>query len=114
MRQLHRETMRAVQKTPAAIVAGLPVGRSPRRGDVTDLSPREREVLALMAQGLSNSGIRGRLYVSEKTLESHVSSIFLKLGLTPCDQEHRRVCAVLLWLRSPFSGALAGAHGKAA
>ena len=106
--------MQTGPQTPVGAVAELRPGGRSRTDAVADLSPREREVLALMAEGLSNAAVRGRLYVSEKTLESHVSSIFLKLGLAPCEDEHRRVCAVLLWLRSPFSGALAGAHGKAA
>jgi DNA-binding NarL/FixJ family response regulator len=106
--------MHVGSRTPVGAVAELRPGGRSRTDAVADLSPREREVLALMAEGLSNAAVRSRLCVSEKTLESHVSSIFLKLGLTPCEHEHRRVCAVLLWLRSPFSGALAGARGEAA
>jgi DNA-binding NarL/FixJ family response regulator len=71
---------------------------------VDELTPREREVLALMAQGLSNTAICGALFISPKTLERHVQNVFLKLGLPPSPQDHRRVRAVLLWLRSPLSG----------
>jgi DNA-binding NarL/FixJ family response regulator len=63
------------------------------------LTPREREVLALMAEGLSNRGICGRLFLSPKTVEAHVKNIFMKLGLMPAPDDHRRVLAVLAFLR---------------
>ena len=68
----------------------------------TSLKPisREREVLGLMAEGLSNRGICGRLFLSPKTVETHVNSIFLKLRLMPAPDDHRRVLAVLAFLRS--------------
>ena len=63
------------------------------------LSDREREVLALMAEGLSNQGISDRLYLSTKTVEGHVGSIMTKLQLTDSRDENRRVLAVLKYLR---------------
>jgi DNA-binding NarL/FixJ family response regulator len=63
-----------------------------------DLSERELELLALMAQGYSNGGIAAELYLSPKTVETHVRSIFAKLGLPPEGGAHRRVRAVLMYL----------------
>ena len=63
-----------------------------------ELTPREREVLALMAEGMSNAGIASRLVVTEGAVEKHISSIFAKLGLQPTEQVHRRVLAVLTYL----------------
>jgi serine/threonine-protein kinase PknK len=72
-----------------------------RRTDPLDaLSPREREVLALMAEGASNAGIARRIYVAEGTVEKHVRSILTKLDLPESDTEHRRVLAVLRFLES--------------
>jgi DNA-binding NarL/FixJ family response regulator len=64
------------------------------------LTAREREVLALMAEGRSNSGVAAVLVVSERAVEKHVSNIFTKLGLAPSDADHRRVLAVLRYLES--------------
>jgi DNA-binding NarL/FixJ family response regulator len=70
-----------------------------RRHDPLDvLSPREREVLALMAEGASNGGIARRIFVTEGTVEKHVRSILTKLDLPESDSEHRRVLAVLRFL----------------
>ena len=73
-----------------------------RRADelVDGLSPREREVLSLMAEGRSNAGIAQMLYLSPKTVESHVAGIMAKLGIPTTPGEHRRVLAVLSLLRS--------------
>jgi DNA-binding NarL/FixJ family response regulator len=67
---------------------------------IATLSPREREVLELMAQGRSNSAIAQRLFVSEKAVSKHSTSIFIKLGLDPSDDDNRRVLAVLAYLNS--------------
>ncbi|RTL70257.1 MAG: response regulator transcription factor [Pseudonocardiaceae bacterium] len=64
------------------------------------LTERERAVLALMARGHSNTAIAADLHLAVKTVEAHVSAIFTKLGLTPGDREHRRVLAVLRFLRA--------------
>jgi DNA-binding NarL/FixJ family response regulator len=72
-----------------------------RRGNLLEeLTPREHEVLALMAEGRSNSAIAESLSVSDGAVEKHVSNIFSKLGLAPADSTHRRVLAVLTYLRS--------------
>jgi DNA-binding NarL/FixJ family response regulator len=82
-----------------AVVSQL-VGR--RRGDdpLADLTPREREVLELMAEGRSNQGIAERLVITERAVEKHVTSIFGKLRLAAAPEDHRRVLAVLTCLRS--------------
>jgi DNA-binding NarL/FixJ family response regulator len=72
-----------------------------RRGDALgDLTHRERDVLALMAEGRSNGAIAAILVVSERAVEKHVSNIFTKLGLAPSDADHRRVLAVLRYLEA--------------
>jgi DNA-binding NarL/FixJ family response regulator len=73
---------------------------SRRRDEPLDrLTPREREVLALMAEGRSNTAIATALFVSEKAVAKHISSIFTKLDLPLAPDDHRRVRAVLTWLR---------------
>jgi DNA-binding NarL/FixJ family response regulator len=69
-----------------------------RRNPVDGLSPREREVLELMAQGMTNGGIAAKLVVSDGAVEKHIGNIFAKLGLEPRPEEHRRVRAVLTYL----------------
>jgi len=73
---------------------------SRRKGGLDSLTPRERQVLALMAEGRSNSGIATALVVSGGAVEKHVASIFGKLGLPPGDNDNRRVLAVLRYLGS--------------
>ena len=72
--------------------------RSGRKDPLDPLSPREREVLELMAEGRTNGSIAGHLVVTEGAVEKHVTNIFIKLGLPPADQAHRRVLAVLRYL----------------
>jgi DNA-binding NarL/FixJ family response regulator len=79
------------------VVAQL-LGRS-RRDGLAELTPREREVLERMAEGLSNSGIAAALVVSERAVEKHVANIFLKLDLPPSETDNRRVLAVLRYLQ---------------
>jgi DNA-binding NarL/FixJ family response regulator len=76
------------------------VGRRNRRGPLDSLTKREAEVLALIAEGLSNAGVAQELVVTISAVERHVSSIFDKLGLHQSPEQHRRVLAVLNYLRS--------------
>jgi DNA-binding NarL/FixJ family response regulator len=77
-------------------VVGQLLARS--RHPIASLTPREREVLALMAEGRSNGAIAAALVVGEGAVEKHINSIFAKLGLAPADRDHRRVLAVLHYL----------------
>jgi DNA-binding NarL/FixJ family response regulator len=76
------------------------VARKRERGPLDELTEREREVLALVAEGRSNGAIAEALFVSRKTVDAHISQIFLKLGLRESPADHRRVLAVLAFLRS--------------
>jgi DNA-binding NarL/FixJ family response regulator len=80
------------------VVARLVGGRR-TRVPLDDLTVREREVLALIAEGRSNQAIGDRLFLAPKTIEAHIASIFSKLGLLPAPDDHRRVLAVLAHLR---------------
>jgi serine/threonine-protein kinase PknK len=82
-----------------ALVAEL-VGARRRNDPLAQLTPREREVLALMAEGRSNAGIGRRLWVTEGTVEKHVRSILGKLPISAGDDDHRRVLAVVAFLES--------------
>jgi DNA-binding NarL/FixJ family response regulator len=74
------------------------LGASRRSQDLSALTAREREVLGLMAEGRTNTAIAKSLYVSEGSVEKHISSIFAKLGMPPSETDHRRVLAVLRYL----------------
>jgi DNA-binding NarL/FixJ family response regulator len=74
--------------------------RRRRKDPLAELTAREREVLSLVAEGMSNSAIAARLFVTERTVEAHIKQIFLKLGLAESREQHRRVLAVLAFLRA--------------
>jgi DNA-binding NarL/FixJ family response regulator len=76
------------------------VGRARRDDPLAELTPREREVLELMAEGRSNHAIAEHMIVTERAVEKHVTSIFSKLDLSPAPEDHRRVLAVLTFLRA--------------
>jgi DNA-binding NarL/FixJ family response regulator len=76
------------------------LGASRRAGTLAALTAREREVLALMAEGRSNAAISRILVISERAVEKHIGNIFAKLGLPPSEADHRRVLAVLAYLES--------------
>lgn len=81
------------------VVSAL-LARRRRRDPLAELSPREREVLELMAQGRTNTAIGRLMVITQGAVEKHISSIFTKLGLPPSSDDHRRVMAVLAWLES--------------
>jgi DNA-binding NarL/FixJ family response regulator len=79
------------------VVSGL-LSASRHASALAALTAREQDVLALMAEGRSNSAIADRIFVSERAVEKHISNIFTKLALPPSDSDHRRVLAVLAYL----------------
>jgi DNA-binding NarL/FixJ family response regulator len=100
-----REFVEAVERVAGGgtamdpeVVAQL-LTRQRRDGPLDELTPRERDVLELMAEGRSNGAIAAALVVTEGAVEKHISSIFGKLGLPPSEIDHRRVLAVLTYLR---------------
>jgi DNA-binding NarL/FixJ family response regulator len=101
------ETLHRVQDggtvVDPAVVQEL-VAAHRRRDPLDVLSPREREVLALMAEGRSNAGVARQLWVTEGTVEKHVRSILTKLDLPETDETHRRVLAVLTFLEAASAG----------
>jgi DNA-binding NarL/FixJ family response regulator len=97
------DSVRRVGRGGTAIdpeVVGQLLGRRRDDDPLAILTAREREVLRLMAEGLSNRGICERLVLSPKTIETHISNIFLKLGIRDATDDHRRVRAVLTFLRA--------------
>jgi len=85
-------------------VVGRMLGRGAPHDRLLPLTAREHDVLAAMAQGKSNAGIAGALFVSQAAVEKHVTSIFRKLGIPAASTEHRRVHAVLAYLRQRHDG----------
>jgi DNA-binding NarL/FixJ family response regulator len=97
------EAVRRVASGGSALdpeVVGLLLGRRRRADPLAVLTPREREVLGLMAEGRSNAAMAAALFVTERAVEKHVTAIFSKLDLPPAVDDHRRVLAVLMFLRS--------------
>jgi DNA-binding NarL/FixJ family response regulator len=81
------------------IVARI-MGRKRANDPLAELSPREREVLTLVAEGMSNKAVAERLFVTDRTVEAHMAQVFSKLGLEESPDQHRRVLAVLTFLRA--------------
>lgn len=95
------EAVRAVAEGGTAMdpeVISALLQRRSREEPLRSLTPREREVLAAMAEGRTNAGIAARLVVSEKAVSKHINNIFMKLGLYPDEDDNRRVLAVLAYL----------------
>jgi DNA-binding NarL/FixJ family response regulator len=88
-----------------AVVTARKCGDGLRANALGRLTQRERQVLALMAQGLSNAGIAERLVVSGGAVEKHIANVFMKLDLEPTQGSHRRVVAVLRYLHDAANGA---------
>lgn len=85
---------------PPGRPAPPPAGRRERDRVLDRMTPREREVLALMAQGRSNTGIADTLVLSRSAVAKHINGIFTKLGIPPAGRDNRRVLAVLAYLRT--------------
>jgi DNA-binding NarL/FixJ family response regulator len=101
-----REVAKGGSALDPKVVETLLVARgSDRHGELARLTPREREVLAAMAQGHTNAVIATQLYLSIRAVEKHINSIFSKLGLTGDQESHPRVRAVLLYLSEGTTGA---------
>jgi DNA-binding NarL/FixJ family response regulator len=97
------EAVRRVAEGGSALdpeVVSRLLGRQRRDDPLEAISPREREVLQLMAEGRSNHAIAEQLVITERAVEKHVTSIFSKLDLTPAAEDHRRVLAVLAYIES--------------
>ena len=97
------ETVERVAQGGTAIdpeVVSQLLARTRRQQPIADLSPREREVLGLMAEGRSNTAIAEQLVITQRAVEKHVKNIFQKLRLAPADTDHRRVLAVLRYLNA--------------
>jgi DNA-binding NarL/FixJ family response regulator len=97
------ETLRRIAGGGSAIDPDVITRLLRRRGEdstLDDLTNRERDILALIAEGRSNHAICQRLFLSPKTVDTHVGSIFAKLGLLPAADDHRRVLAVLMYMRN--------------
>ncbi len=94
-----RRIMDAETVIDPTIVSRL-VGRQRRDNPLSTLTEREREVLELVAEGLTNHAIATRLHVTDRTVEAHITQVFRKLGLSESHDEHRRVLAVLTFLRT--------------
>jgi DNA-binding NarL/FixJ family response regulator len=97
------ETVERVAQGGTAVdpeVVSQLLARTRRRRPIADLTPREREVLGLMAEGRSNAAIADELVITQRAVEKHVKNIFQKLRLAPADTDHRRVLAVLRYLEA--------------
>jgi len=101
-----REFVEAVQRVADGGTAMDPeviaqiLSRRSQDTPLAELTPREREVLALMAEGRTNAAIGRHLFITEKAVSKHIASVFAKLGLPPSDDDHRRVLAVLAYLNA--------------
>lgn len=97
------QTVERVAKGGTAVdpeVVSQLLARTRRQRPIAELSPREREVLGLMAEGRSNAAIADELVITQRAVEKHVKNIFQKLRLAPADTDHRRVLAVLRYLEA--------------